>query len=106
MALFYSAFYDYFTALLRPTLYLFFRDISRKLRNLRSNFRHILNGFICLTFLVEFSFWLSSLCSFIYLDVYIRLIYSDVDIHLFIRTPIGLVPCLNFLSYLATHISL
>ena len=56
MAFFYSAFYDYFTALLRPTLYLFFRDISRKLRNLRFNFRHILNGFICLIFLVEFSF--------------------------------------------------
>ena len=29
-----------------------------------------------------------------------------MDIHLFIRTPIGLVPCLNFLSYLAIHISL
>ena len=46
------------------------------------------------------------MCSFIYSDLYIRFIYSDIDIHLFIRTPIGLVPCLNFLSCLAIHISL
>ena len=37
-------------------LYIYFSVIFRKLRNLRFNFRHILNGFICLIFLVEFSF--------------------------------------------------
>ena len=38
-------------------LYIYFSVIYPwKVRNLRFNFRHIFNGFICLIFLVEFSF--------------------------------------------------
>ena len=106
MAFLYSAFYDYSTALLRPTLYLIFRDISKKLRNL---------ALIFVTYKWIYLFNLSRrvslfnypVCVFVYLfGCLYSSIYSDVGIHLFIRTPIGLVPCLNFLSYLATHISL
>ena len=90
--------------------HLIFRDISLKSQEtfvyFSVMFHLLLSGFLfCLTFFVEFSFWAIQFV-FVYLfgSLY-SFVYSDIDIHLFIRILIGLVPCLNFLSCLAIHIS-
>ena len=58
MAFFYSCILWLFHSTFTAYSIIYFSVIYPwKVRNLRFNFRHIFNGFICLIFLVEFSFW-------------------------------------------------
>ena len=98
-----------FTSLLRLILsFIFLWYFPEKSENICLFFRHVSVNIhwilFVIIFLIELSFWTIQFV-FVYLfgSLY-SFVYSNIDIHLFIRILIGLVPCLTFLSCLAIHI--
>ena len=107
MAFFYSCILWLFHSTFTAYFIIYFSVIYPwKVRNLRFNFRHIFNGFICLIFLVEFSFWTIQFV-FVYLFGSLYSFYLFGYRHSFIHPHTYWFSSLSqLLSCLAIHISL